>query len=895
MRFNPGLQARLGVAFAAVAVLAVAANVLAERTVRVVIERRAAPSGAALPPAIVSPAVLPPSSDAVAESRSGAEEFVAAIDDYEHAVQARIASDQAAVQRQLEFSARTLDRRARDFETAMAAAPDAPRRALARDLRRLREGADAAIALADARRASHADYAAAAERLADLTRERLNDAWRVLGRVIARQRMVELRERTEELRQNVALLRETGLDEGALAQVVARETAVERLLPREGRARTGDAASWQQQLREALDEARGARETLLAGDAALRAAVTGRAGRVESVRTRALAMPAALPVAATANPEGPVPALAMPVAGAAPAEGSDVASDQVTRTDASTGHRTLLIWISAAVLLLTLAVTAFTVRSLVGQVSRLLEGIRRVARGEAARVAPGGIRELDVVAAEFNEMSRQLAQARAENARYQRELEARVAERTAQLEHQAAHDPLTQLPNRRELGRLIGQALAAAMPAGRCVGVLLVDLDNFKVVNDGMGHGFGDRVLVAMAQRLQSLVPAGGFAARLGGDEFTFVAGQAEDAAAVESLGLALVRAFQEPLSVDGRELVVGVSVGAAVFPDHGASPEALLRAADSALFRAKALGRSQLAMFAPEMSDAAESRFSTEQALRRALERGEFELLYQPEVDLATFEVQSVEALLRWRLPDGRLASPGEFLSIAEDSGLITGISDWVLREAVAAAARWHRGDWRDVRVAINVSSRQLVDLNFAARLRALLEEHDLPPSAIEIELTEHVLQTGAHTIKTLQALRAMGVPTALDDFGTGYSSLASLERLPLSRVKLDRSLVDAIDGSPRAAAIARAIISLCEGLGLHVTAEGVERITQFEMLLRHQPLMLQGFLLSRPLPEGEVAAARASIPPRLTSLLLTMPEDTQLRLPVLPHAALDEAAGTG
>jgi EAL domain-containing protein (putative c-di-GMP-specific phosphodiesterase class I) len=156
-------------------------------------------------------------------------------------------------------------------------------------------------------------------------------------------------------------------------------------------------------------------------------------------------------------------------------------------------------------------------------------------------------------------------------------------------------------------------------------------------------------------------------------------------------------------------------------------------------------------------------------------------------------------------------------------------------------------------------------------------------------------VLQTGAHTIKTLQALRAMGVPTALDDFGTGYSSLASLERLPLSRVKLDRSLVDAIDGSPRAAAIARAIISLCEGLGLHVTAEGVERITQFEMLLRHQPLMLQGFLLSRPLPEGEVAAARASIPPRLTALLLTMPEDTQLRLPVLPPAALDEAAGTG
>jgi EAL domain-containing protein (putative c-di-GMP-specific phosphodiesterase class I) len=262
--------------------------------------------------------------------------------------------------------------------------------------------------------------------------------------------------------------------------------------------------------------------------------------------------------------------------------------------------------------------------------------------------------------------------------------------------------------------------------------------------------------------------------------------------------------------------------------------------------------------------------------------------------VDSVTFEIKCVEALLRWRLPDGRQASPGEFLAVAEESGLIAEISEWVLREAVAAAGRWYRGGWLDVRVAINVSSRQLVDLGFVARLSQLLEAEGLPPSAVEIELTENVLQTGAHTITTLQSLRDLGVPTALDDFGTGYSSLASLEQLPLTRVKLDRSLVSAIDTSPRAAAIARAIVGLCEGLGLAVTAEGVERLAQFDLLMRHQPLTLQGFLLARPMAEADVIAARDSMPSRVTSLLLTLQEETSL-VPALPPPAVDASTRTG
>jgi len=236
---------------------------------------------------------------------------------------------------------------------------------------------------------------------------------------------------------------------------------------------------------------------------------------------------------------------------------------------------------------------------------------------------------------------------------------------------------------------------------------------------------------------------------------------------------------------------------------------------------------------------------------------------------------VKCVEALLRWRLPDGRHACPAEFLSVAEESGLITPISDWVLREGIAAAGRWRRAGWLDVRVAINVSSRQLVDLAFVPRLRELLEEQGLPPSAIEIELTENVLQTGAHTTRTLEGLRELGVATALDDFGTGYSSLASLEQLPLSRVKLDRSLVASIDTNPRSAAIAQSIVGLCQGLGLQITAEGVERLEQFDLLLKHPSLTLQGFLIARPMPEGEVEAARFALPRHLESLLLTLNED--------------------
>jgi EAL domain-containing protein (putative c-di-GMP-specific phosphodiesterase class I) len=257
-------------------------------------------------------------------------------------------------------------------------------------------------------------------------------------------------------------------------------------------------------------------------------------------------------------------------------------------------------------------------------------------------------------------------------------------------------------------------------------------------------------------------------------------------------------------------------------------------------------------------------------------LERGEFELVFQPEVNARTLNTGIVEALLRWRLPDGRRASASEFLAIAEESGLILEISDWVLRSSIETAAGWHHGEWPEARVAINLSSRQLLDARFVGHVLELLCEHRLPAHCIEIELTENVLQTGASTIEVLRQLRGHGVAIALDDFGTGYSSLASLEQLPLSRVKLDRTLIASIHTSARSAAIARALVGLCHSIGLEVTAEGVEFPDQLALLTDLTPIHLQGYLLARPVPAEKLLPVITALPNHMASLLLNSASDT-------------------
>jgi EAL domain-containing protein (putative c-di-GMP-specific phosphodiesterase class I) len=320
---------------------------------------------------------------------------------------------------------------------------------------------------------------------------------------------------------------------------------------------------------------------------------------------------------------------------------------------------------------------------------------------------------------------------------------------------------------------------------------------------------------------------------------------------------------------VDGRQLSTSASVGATLYPDHARDADSLLRTADVALFHAKDLGRNRFALYTPELYDVAAHRFRLEQALRRAVEAGDLLLMYQPQVALHTLEPAGVEALLRWRKADGRIASASEFIEIAEATGLMRELTTWALRSATATVKAWRAMGWEKACVAVNVSAMQLLDGSFVDHVIEALSVTGLPGDALEIEITETVIQTAPATLDALQKLRSLGVAVALDDFGTGYSSLASLAQLPITRVKLDRTLIEGIDRSPRSAAIARSVIALCHGLGLDVVAEGVERPGQLALLGQCAPLSVQGFLLAAPVEMQVTAQAAESAAALARSLL--------------------------
>ena len=521
----------------------------------------------------------------------------------------------------------------------------------------------------------------------------------------------------------------------------------------------------------------------------------------------------------------------------------------------------------AVVLALLAVVSVLLVGSISLPVRRLTAATRQFASGDrAARARRGGSAEIDELAESFNTMADRIASAEAELRAHQAKLERHVAERTRQLHHLAHHDPLTQLPNRRKLSAHLEAALARAGSRQR-LALLFVDVDNFKSINDTLGHSFGDRVLQHIAQRLHAATRTTGLLARLGGDEFTVLLENVKSPDQVANHAAQLVATLQQPLVVDGRVLTTSASVGASLYPDHAADAEGLLRAADVALFRAKELGRNRFALYSPALYDAAAQRFRLEQSLRRAVEGGELLLMYQPQVSLNSFESTEVEALLRWRRPDGRIANAQEFIHIAEKTGLIHDLTDWILHTAAAAAAAWRAQGWQSASVAVNVSAPQFFERDFVEHVARTLEMTGLPASALELEITETVFQTGPATIESLRRLRSLGVAIALDDFGIGYSSLTSLEQLPINRVKLDRLLIAGIDTNARSGAIVRSIVALCHGLGLQVVAEGVERAAQLEFLSRCGPIDVQGFLLAHPveasatLREAQAAGARARL----------------------------------
>jgi diguanylate cyclase (GGDEF)-like protein len=523
--------------------------------------------------------------------------------------------------------------------------------------------------------------------------------------------------------------------------------------------------------------------------------------------------------------------------------------------------------------LLTLLALLTTAWAITWPVRRLTAGTRRLAAGDlATRVTRGGASEIDELANAFNHMAAELEDAERAVKTYQSQLEHRVEERTLQLRHLAEHDPLTNLPNRRHLFQRLNDMLGAAGPVGTegsHVAVLFLDLDNFKTVNDTLGHEFGDRVLAEIGERLRQIAGETGFIARLGGDEFTLVFSYSGDASEVERRAEHLVGGFQRPLLIDRREVSVGVSCGVATFPEHGRDATSLLRAADVALFRAKELGRNRLCIHDPSMLVQASNRFRAEQALCKAIEGGELVLHYQPQVSLGGRRTTSVEALLRWKRSDDQIIAAGDFIEIAEQSGLMLDLNDWILDTAAEAVSRWRREGWPEARVAINVSAQQFVAGSFLLDIGSLLARHGLPPEAIELELTETVLQTGAVTVEALHGLRMLRVDTALDDFGTGFSSLTSIEQLPLSRVKLDRSVIAGVDSNPRSAAIVHSMIGLCRNLGLHVTIEGVERLAQLDFLAACGDVSVQGFLVARPVDASEIVRLVHATRDHLDSLL--------------------------
>ena len=425
--------------------------------------------------------------------------------------------------------------------------------------------------------------------------------------------------------------------------------------------------------------------------------------------------------------------------------------------------------------------------------------------------------------------------------------------------HIANHDALTRLPNRISLQGRLEQAVASARRGGRQLAVLFIDLDRFKNINDTLGHAVGDELLAIVAQRLKALVRESDAVARLGGDEFVVVLTDLPSPAALPSAALAamIVEELGRPYQVLGHVVHSTPSIGIAVFPDDGTDGTVLMKNADAAMYHAKSAGRNNFQFFAQAMNDAAVERLALENGLRQALARKEFRLHYQPQIDIASNEVVGVEALVRWQHPDLGLVPPVKFITLAEETGLIVPIGEWVLGEALRQLSEWRQRGMNRLIMSVNISAHQLSVTGFVDMVLRTLAAHGLPASALKLEITESVaMQRPELTVALLRELRERGVGLAIDDFGTGYSSLSYLKQLPLNCLKLDRSFVSDIETDANDAAICAATISLAHNMGLAVVAEGVETTAQLEFLRSLGCDGAQGYLFSKPLPAQECAA---------------------------------------
>jgi len=464
--------------------------------------------------------------------------------------------------------------------------------------------------------------------------------------------------------------------------------------------------------------------------------------------------------------------------------------------------------------------------------ARLDEAAGRLAAGEHVQVRVRGEDELARLADSFNEMV------------------GKIVEREQRITQLAFNDQLTGLPNRTMFQQQLEHHFRVATGGGSLFALHCLDLDQFKVINDTLGHPAGDALLVETGRRVQDAA-RGHFVARLGGDEFVVLQTVGDDRDAIDRLARDILASITQPIIIDGNEFAPSTSIGIAIAPQDGDNGGALLRSADLALYRAKEAGRGTYAFFEESLNERAQQRRQVEADLRLALERDEFELLYQPLFDLEHNRICSFEALLRWRHPKRGLVSPAEFIPVAEDTGLIVPLGAWVIREACSRAASWPE----HVRVAVNVSAVQFHRGALNESILRALADSGLAPNRLEVEITESIfLEGGETTLRLLHALRSLGVRIALDDFGTGYSSLSYLQSFPFDKLKIDRSFIQNLLTREGAIAIVHAITELANTLGMETTAEGVEETAQLMELRAHGCSSVQGYLFAESMAAGDV-----------------------------------------
>jgi diguanylate cyclase (GGDEF)-like protein len=424
-----------------------------------------------------------------------------------------------------------------------------------------------------------------------------------------------------------------------------------------------------------------------------------------------------------------------------------------------------------------------------------------------------------------------------------------------QIRHLAYHDSLTGLPNRELFLDRLSVALAHAQRHKTGLAIAFIDLDHFKVINDSLGHTVGDQLLRSIGERVRACLRVEDTVARLGGDEFTaLLVGVAEPALA-SRIASKLQRAIKQPLAIDGRELEISASIGIGLYPADGEDAESLLKNADTAMYRAKELGRDQCQFYTAALSQRVLLHLDLEARLRKTLQLGGLQLHYQPIVALESGAVEGVEALVRWYEPERGMIPPDEFIPLAEMTGLIGGVSAFVLRTGCTEHASFSPPGGHRPRLAVNLSARQFQRGEVVEQVKSILKETQLPPGLLELEITETVaMQDHARTIDTLHRLRELGVRVSIDDFGTGYSSLSYLRRFPIDKIKIDRSFVKDIGADKSAGGIVSAIIAVARELGLRVVAEGVETLEQLDYLRRQRCDSAQGYLFSRPVPASQL-----------------------------------------